>query len=162
MRKEAERGDTISIPDTISVEGDEYTVIAIKSFALCNDSVTTSFRIPATITTIDEGAFQYCDNMKSFYCLASQVPQTEETVFWGTDVSNVTLYVPHEAVEKYQNSSPWNGFGSIEGIDATGIRDTSHNTEMSEMWYNLNGQVLTKKPHQTGVYIYKGRKMAIQ
>ena len=162
MRKTAESDESITIPETITVEGDEYTVIAIKSYALCNDSKTTSFTIPATITSIDEAAFQYCENMKSFYCLAPQVPHIEATAFLGTDVSNATLYVPKGAVEIYRNSSPWNGFGSIEGIDATGIRSMNLDAVKSAMWYNLKGQVLKKKPHQKGIYIYKGKKMAIQ
>ncbi len=162
MRKTAESDESITIPETITVEGDEYTVIAIKSYALCNDSKTTSFTIPATITSIDEAAFQYCENMKSFYCLAPQVPHIEATAFLGTDVSNATLYVLKGAVEIYRNSSPWNGFGSIEGIDATGIRSMNLDAVKSAMWYNLKGQVLKKKPHQKGIYIYKGKKMAIQ
>lgn len=162
MRKAAENDESITIPQTITVEGDEYTVIAIESYALCNDSQTTSFSIPATITSIDEAAFQYCENMKSFYCLASQVPQTDATAFHGTDISNATLYVPKAAVENYLNGSPWNGFGTIEGIDATGIRDVALDTVKIETWYDLKGQVLTKKPHQKGVYIYKGKKIAIQ
>lgn len=162
MRKAAENDESITIPQTITVEGDEYTVIAIESYALCNDSQTTSFSIPATITSIDEAAFQYCENMKSFYCLASQVPQTDATAFHGTDISNATLYVPKAAVENYLNGSPWNGFGTIEGIDATGIRDVSLDIEKSETWYDLKGQVLTKKPLQKGVYIYQGKKIAIQ
>ena len=162
INKVTESCDTISIPETITVEGEDYTVNAISCLALCYDAKTESFTIPATINSIGEAAFQYCDNMKSFYCLASQVPQTDITAFRGTNISDATLYVPNEAVENYRNSSPWNGFGSIIGIETTLIRDMKLNGKRSKMWYNLNGQLQTKEPQQRGVYIHQGKKLSIQ
>lgn len=133
----------------------------IPRFAFAGSSIK-EVNIPGKVKAIGEAAFQYCDNMKSFYCLASQVPQTDITAFRGTNISDATLYVPNEAVENYRNSSPWNGFGSIIGIETTLIRDMKLNGKRSKMWYNLNGQLQTKEPQQRGVYIHQGKKWSIQ
>ena len=39
---------------------------------------------------------------------------------------------------------------------------TTHPSPLTEAWYSLDGKRLPGKPSQKGIYIYKGKKYAIQ
>ena len=48
--------------------------------------------------------------------------------------------------------------------DATGVVDGRRKMEegRSDAWYDLSGSKLSKKPTAKGIYIYKGKKVAIK
>ena len=60
-------------------------------------------------------AFNQCFNIKDFYCLAAEVPQTNES-FSTVDIEQVTLHIPMGSIEKYAAVEPWKNFGKIDGV----------------------------------------------
>ena len=61
------------------------------------------------------------DDGLHIYCEASLVPATASDAFEGTDIANATLHVPEDVIDTYRNIYPWNGFGTIEALNGTGI-----------------------------------------
>ena len=57
-------GDII-IPATVNHNGVTYTVTGIGGMAFLYDTELTGVNIPRTITSIDDGAFYYCQNLMS-------------------------------------------------------------------------------------------------
>ena len=55
----------LSVPETVTIEGDTYTVKAVVKggFRYCDFETIT---LPKTITEIREEAFAYCENLQSF------------------------------------------------------------------------------------------------
>ncbi|MBO7433030.1 MAG: leucine-rich repeat protein [Salinivirgaceae bacterium] len=54
---------SITIPDTVEIDGKTYTVTCIGESAFRNCEKITSITIPNTITDINYGAFSYCRNL---------------------------------------------------------------------------------------------------
>lgn len=54
---------SITVPDTISVNGNKYAVTAIDEMAFAHNTTLTAVTIPKTITDIGEGAFVRCIKM---------------------------------------------------------------------------------------------------
>lgn len=96
------------------------TSIAKNAFYKCTN--LKAVVLPGSLTSVDENVFANCSSLKDVYCLAEDVPETATMAFNLFDASAATLYVPTAAVEKYEAAAPWNGFGSIVGIDATEVR----------------------------------------
>lgn len=133
-------GDVV-IPETITYEGETYTVTRIwgvafygnwsgwvtaGAFGDCNE--LTSIVLPSTIKEINWFAFKGCTGLTSFTCLATTPP---ELVLQGTSGSGIqhlpgrtfdsfceqaTLYVPASAVDTYKDADDWCVFSNIVGI----------------------------------------------
>ena len=112
------------------------SVTTIDGYAFRGCSGLTSVTIPASVTTIEEYAFRECEGLKSitivgnetsighcafaycsgltdFYCYAKEVPETMNSVFKGSNIEQVTLHVPEEAIEAYNAVEPWSNFKEI-------------------------------------------------
>jgi hypothetical protein len=66
--------------------------------------------------TIDEKAFNGCEELTDIYCYSEEVPPAKDNTFGILDLSRITLHVPESAIEQYKNTTPWNKFGKIVAI----------------------------------------------
>ena len=121
------------------------SVTSIGSYTFCNCSGLTSITIPNSVTSIEQQAFSDCSSLTSvtigngvtsigdlafsrcsvllaFYCHADDVPKTART-FINSPISEATLYVHRNALEKYMSTAPWSSFGSI-----VAMTDEEHTT----------------------------------
>jgi hypothetical protein len=134
------------------------TIIGNQAFEAC--SGLTSITIPNSVTSIGNRAFYNynCSSLLNVYCYAEQVPSTGTNVF--SYISQATLHVPANVVNVYQNTSPWNGFGSIVAIDPSGIQTVTLDKDINSPLYDLNGRKL-KEPRK-GVNIIGGKKVLLK
>lgn len=99
----------------------------------------TSVSIPESVTSIGDYAFQYCYELKQVYCHAKELPITGNGIFNGVQISNATLHVPDEAIDKYKATEPWKFFGKILPLTSTYIPGVETGNEKNRTYYNLNG-----------------------
>ena len=104
---------SITIPESVTSIGD-------NAFRGC--SGLTSVSIGSGVTNIGDLAFSYCSVLWAFYCHADDVPNTERT-FINSPISEATLYVHRNALEKYMSTAPWSSFGTI-----VAMTDEEHTT----------------------------------
>ncbi len=77
-----EYSGSISIPESVTYEGKEYSVTAIgqQAFSLC--SGLTSLTIPNSVTSIEQGAFSLCSGLTSL-TIPNSVTSIEQWAFYG-------------------------------------------------------------------------------
>ena len=82
-------GDFI-IPETVTYEGEKYTVtkINISAFRGCSD--LTSVTIPNSVTTIESLAFANCSSLTSVI-IPSSITLINGHVFWNSGLTTVTI-----------------------------------------------------------------------
>lgn len=124
---------SVTIPEKVNDNTNEYTVVNIGQYAFCDISGMTSVSIPATITSIEEyafsgsgltsitipnrmnsigdNAFYGCDNLTSVIVEAETPLGISENVF--PNRANVTLYVPTGSKAAYQAANYWKEFKEI-------------------------------------------------
>ena len=78
--------------------------------------IVADFRIPNSVISIADGAFDLCKNIENVYCYAEEVPSTISNAFYDSNIKNATLYVPASAIEAYKTTEPWSYFGTIKAI----------------------------------------------
>ena len=97
-----------------SVTLPQTSITSIGSFAFNDCTGLTAFTIPASVTSIGERAFYYCDNIKDLYLLAidpaSYNPGSMafSKIHYGSHVC--TIHVPAKSIEAYQASDVWKDF----------------------------------------------------
>lgn len=77
-----------------------------------------SVSIPTSISYIGNNLFAECPNLSSIEIKSPQLPQAEAEAFQD-NYSNVTLYVPSSAIDKYKAVDPWKNFSNIRAIAGT-------------------------------------------
>lgn len=103
----------ITIPGSVSV---------IESMAF-NNTGLESVVIPATVRSIDEFAFRWCDNLTAVYSLNETPMAISEDVFTHPNKTadgpyqSATLYVPRGTKEVYAATDGWSKFEHIEESD---------------------------------------------
>ena len=100
------------------VIGEGVTSIGSYAFANCTNLVTVI--ISSTVTYIGDYAFEFCESLTDIFIYAITPPKVSPTAFWGVDLSSVTLHVPEEALDDYNESEDWGGFCNITIL--TGIK----------------------------------------
>ena len=83
--------------------------IAKRAFSFC--AYMTYITILGNPTIMDE-AFKNCNRLRDLYCYSEKIPEVHKA-FDGLDMSLITLHVPIDAIENYQNIEPWCKFGCI-------------------------------------------------
>ena len=63
------------------------------------------------------------DSSFDVYCDSEIIPWVAYDAFDGSPINKATLHVLDNLVESYKVVVPWNGFGAIVGLSATGIQD---------------------------------------
>lgn len=86
---------------------------------------------------------------------------------------DMTVYVPKDALEAYQNADGWKNFWNMKTYDPdSGIEDVAIDREEEDgiLWvYNLQGVLVKKTTDRSeidnlpsGLYIVNGKKIAIK
>lgn len=57
-------------------------------------------------------AFRKCKSLKDIYLYGEDIPEIHNA-FEDLDISVITLHIPSNAIEKYENAEPWCKFGNI-------------------------------------------------
>ena len=82
--------------------------------------------------------------------------------FDGVDVSNVTLLVLRESVQKYKDHPVWGKF-KIEVIDGIeDVRSGESGEDFERNIYDLSGKKLRAGLMPQGIYIRNGKKIAVK
>ena len=154
----------LSVPEGITVipENFCYECAAMETMIL-----------PSTTKEVWAGAFN--GNLKDLYCFAMTPPQEVNGSFlpWLPDGKGwyyyaTTLHVPAAALQSYKDSEVWGIFQEILPMtdEETGIEKITLNSQPStldsEGWYTLQGVKLDEQPTQKGIYLYNGKKVAVQ
>lgn len=94
------------------VIADGITTIAHDAFYASTSLKTVT--IPLSVTSIEEYAFYYCENLKSVYCRPTIPPALGEGVFVNYDGGDkpigCKIYVPTQSVEAYKSANNWNRY----------------------------------------------------
>lgn len=106
----------VVIPEFVKYNKKKYLVTGIedKSFCLFVRKMT-SISIPKSVKFIGKRAFARCNDLKKIYCQAIESPMVEPDAFDELKVSDITLYVPADAVDKYKNHPVWGKFKVCAG-----------------------------------------------
>lgn len=106
-----------------------YTSLGYEAFASC--SALKEVTLPSTLTAIDAEAFLGCSSLSTLTVKAATPIAITADVFEDVDQSACTLYVPQASVEAYKADAQWCKFGTIEGIEATGVADVTASASVS-------------------------------
>ncbi|MDY6409313.1 MAG: hypothetical protein SPK71_05660, partial [Prevotella sp.] len=115
-----------------------------------------SITIPNSVTSIGEGAFEYCSGLTTVISLIEEPFEITYDVFYNYygETYTGTLYVPTGTKAKYESTPAWNQFTNIvEGIEnAVKSVETDAKAEETER-YNVGGQRISSP--QKGLNIVK-------
>jgi hypothetical protein len=76
-----------------------------------------NYTIPNSVTSIENGAFYGCTEIKILYCQNTTPPIIENYCF--SDITLSTIYVPESAVSLYKSSNGWNSYNIAAGKQVT-------------------------------------------
>ena len=147
----------VTIPETVSYNGQTYTVITIgyqafknctgltnvsipntvwgisnEAFAGCTS--LTSIVLPTSLTAMYNNVFVGCTNLRSIYARRTEPRSASTNNFDASTYSSATLFVPEEAYEAYKTTAPWSSFTNIKKtnydfvVDGLYYHKTSSNT----------------------------------
>lgn len=168
---------SITIPNSV-------TIISSSAFSNCSSLI--SITIPNSVTCIFAEAFSGCSSLISItipnsvtyignYAFCNCSSLTSVIVEWATPVAiksstfsnqkNATLYVPKGCKAVYQAENYWNEFREIVETEtpASDISQLANDIAIKkEEWYTIDGEKLSAKPAQKGIYIHNGKKVIIK
>lgn len=130
----------VTIPDGISV-------IGTNAFSGCVSML--NINIGKSVTSIGNKAFANVgtsssartrgENAFTVNCYAESVPQTATDAFENSPIATGTLLVNDNIVDRYKTTSPWSGFGKIQGFqEAAGIGSISIDNPNAHI-YDMQG-----------------------
>ena len=178
---------SLSIPASVESIGTSafYNCQSLKSIAIpegvflipqgmCSDCLSLkTIILPSTITVIQENPFP--DGVKDMFCYAVNPPKREYDGGYtiipvypdgkGDIYVPTTLHVPAAALDNYKTTELWKIFQEIVPLTEaeTAITNTNaDNADEEDGWCTLNGVKLNGKPTQKGIYLYNGKKVAVQ
>jgi len=121
--------------------------IKVIPMATFNDCYSLKeVELPSTIVNIKEKTFDNCVSLTLLKCNAI-IPPVCETEFANVDKFNCKIVVPDESVQAYKNSSGWNKFFNIVGINdyISGISSIKRNEQNNEpSIYMIDGRKIEK------------------
>ncbi|MBR4389296.1 MAG: leucine-rich repeat domain-containing protein [Prevotella sp.] len=138
--------------------------VAWYSFADC--SKLSTITLPSTVSFLDDGAFQYCPNLKKVYVYK----ETPISIYHDTfsNYENAQLNVPIGCKGAYEAAEYWQDFYEIVEISSLDIKwiNSEEGSCVSNMengvWYTLDGRMLSSKPIQDGIYIINRKKQMVK
>jgi len=92
------------------------------SDAFRSNNYLTEVTLPASITNISNWAFEYCNALKTIYCL-NTIPPTCESYSFAVMPNVTTVYVPASSVSAYKNAPVWGDYfySQIKAIPVTEV-----------------------------------------
>lgn len=141
------------IPEKVTYDGMEYAVTSIEEYALSFCTSLVSVVIPGSVTSIGDGAFTNCNNLKKLVCHATTPPVFADELwgaFVGVNKDACTLYVPQESLDAYKSAAHWKDFFNI----ATGVKNATKTSSATESErYSTDGTRLASP--QKGINIIR-------
>lgn len=117
-----------------------------------------SITLPNTVKSIEAGAFNGCDFMKTINCYATTPPEFD--FYSSFPNSLVDVYVPESSVAAYKAAKYWRNYNILPMDPATGVQnlhgDVNKQNEGGIM-YDLTGCRICA-PAKNGIYIQNGVK----
>ena len=94
------------------------------SDAFRSNNYLTEVTLPASITNISNWAFEYCNALKTIYCL-NTIPPTCESYSFAVMPNVTTVYVPASSVSAYKNAPIWGDYfySQIKAIPVTEVTE---------------------------------------
>lgn len=117
----------VTIPSTVSINGKDFKVVQIASYAFDKSSIT-SVNIPNSITTIAQGAFNECKQLKSI-SFPSSVTSIEAGAFNDSGLESVTIPSTVETIGR-------GSFGYCSKLKNVTIEDSATPLKVSDIGYN--------------------------
>ena len=132
--------ESITIPDSVT-NIEDYTFSHcsfLKSITLPNSvrsigegafsrcSSLKYITIPNSVTSIGENVCYDCKNLEEIYCYPAVPPAVGDPYFYDFNYNSVTLYVPCDSKEAYEEHPVFGKFEKIKGIDGCGEYVTTH------------------------------------
>ncbi len=138
---------SVTIPDKVE---------DIPKFAFGNCLALKTVTLGKGVKNLYEKCFEGCNALTDVYCQAEDVPLASQTSFEG-DLSVKTLHVPEGSLAKYQNTEPWNQFGSIVALtdEETAIKSIDRDGASEMLRFTLDGRRINSP--QKGLNIIKTR-----
>ena len=155
IHREGGYSGQIVIPESVSHDNVNYSVVGIEAKAFDGCSELTSVEIGDAVEIIGKAAFQGCTGLTSV-TIGSSVYLIKEMTFDGCDAltlvmchgmippvmaesncftstaySNATLRMPHEAVSAYSSADYWRLFKTIKGYGTAGPGDVDGDNVVS-------------------------------
>lgn len=130
-----ERGGESFLASVTSVTIEEG-VTAVNASAFKEASSLQYLTLPASLTTIGDEAFRYCDALEAIYFNGSTAPSCGENAFngnsaWDKIVTSCKVYVfTYETKESF-NQDPWTYFTAFYSNGNV----VYHNIDLWENWY---------------------------
>jgi len=113
------------------------------SDAFRSNDYLTEVTLPASVTNISNWAFEYCNALKTIYCLNPTPPACETYSFYV--VPNVTsVYVPASSVSAYKNAPVWGDY-FYSKIKALPTTETSELKIGGVEIYSVNSNIVIDK-----------------
>ncbi len=97
---------------------ERVTTIKYAAFSDCYN--LSAIIIPNSVTSIEDGAFAECRGLQELVCNATTPPALGQDVFWHTDQTQATLYVPRNSIKAYRAADQWREFANILGMEVEG------------------------------------------
>ncbi len=104
-----EYAGSVTIPSTITIENDTYTVTSIDKLAFAQCRTLSHIGIPESITTIGAYSFAKCDGLKEINVDATNPPTIYATTFKEVNRA-IPIYVPGASMALYQAAPYWDEF----------------------------------------------------
>lgn len=127
------------------------TSIDYNAFADCENLVKV--KIGSGVKTIGYKAFGNCKKLNTMYCYTETIPELgNNDAFSDSPIEQATLYVVDTLIDDYKNANYWNRFGSILGIESSGINDITNDNSKADI-FDLRGNQV--KHTQKGINIIR-------
>lgn len=111
--------DSINLPAVVGYEGNSYRVTSIGDSAFRHCDSLTVLTLPLGLKSIGSAAFEHCSKLVAIISSAQVPPTIQDDTFRGVAAS-IPVYVPHSAVEAYQEDRYWGRFTGIQSFIASG------------------------------------------
>lgn len=127
----------VVVPETVTCEGETYTVVGIRDYAFAMSGGLTDVTLPSTITAIGEKAFTDCLDLTTLICHAPVPPSIAADCFVcpydpeHDTYAQATLFVPSEAVDAYRAHEEWGRFMRIVPFIGAGPGDINGDGSIS-------------------------------